>query len=155
MFQGWNWGAFWGVLLGFLTSLLGLLGGGCTPNDFVPKAFPQELGQAVNTFALSMADQTVWKEVLADIDGNVQNPGVAFFVRGEIVTGVRLEGVTGDVDIGGTGHGTGVLTDDARKVILEQYQSATTQAQRDYWLKLLGLVETETEPPSAGPAPPG
>ena len=36
MFHGWSFGAFWGALLGFLTSLLAVFGAGCAQNTEAP-----------------------------------------------------------------------------------------------------------------------
>lgn len=150
-------GKFFGGWLGLLATLLASLGtllsGGCVANDLTPKAFPQELGLAANALVVSMTDQAAWDEMLGKVDGHVSDPGVETYIEIRASCGVRLRGVDGSVAIAGTGHGTGPMTDQARAVFLEQYESATSKAQRDYWLKLLG--KTEAEPDGVPPADPG
>ena len=153
----WNWTNWTAIIVAILTALLGLFSGaGCIANDLVPRAFPQELSTATNATAASLVDQADWERILARLRGHVLEPGMETYVRVETAAGARIAGVDADLLLEGDGQGVEPLSDDMRAVIVEMYGSATSKAQRDYWLTLLGNLERGIAPEApSGMLPPG
>lgn len=74
---------------------------------FQPTAFPKELGDVARAAAASMTDQAVWQDIVANVNGQVIDPGMEVSAGVLYVASARLKGVSGQVGISGTGGGTG------------------------------------------------
>ncbi|MCC6360631.1 MAG: hypothetical protein IT450_17975 [Phycisphaerales bacterium] len=78
--------------------------GGC---QLAPTAFPKELGDVARAAATSMTDQAVWETMVANVNGQVIDPGMEVSAGVLYVATARLRGVSGQVGISGTGSGSG------------------------------------------------
>lgn len=79
-----------------------LFGSGCAP-----KAFPEEMGAVAKAVATSMTDQAVWQNIVANVDGQVIDPGFEGGAGMMYIAYGKLRGVSGQVGIRGTGVGNG------------------------------------------------
>lgn len=86
----------------FAAVLAWLFGSGCAP-----KAFPEEMGAVAKAVATSMTDQAVWQNIVANVDGQVIDPGFEGGAGMMYIAYGKLKGVSGQVGIRGTGGGTG------------------------------------------------
>jgi len=124
-------------LVSFLVLVLSFLTGcGAGVN-----AFPKEIGEVAKSVAVSMTEQSVWQNVVANVDGQVVEPGMEVYAGMIYVAGGKLKGVSGQVGLRGTGTGTGVPNSpDAnaaiRQILLDQ--TLTEAAKREAILKLIG-----------------
>lgn len=124
-------------LVSFLVLVLSFLTGcGAGVN-----AFPKEIGEVAKSVAVSMTEQSVWQNVVANVDGQVVEPGMEVYAGMIYVAGGKLKGVSGQVGLRGTGKGTGVPNSpDAnaaiRQILLDQ--TLTEAAKREAILKLIG-----------------
>lgn len=81
-----------------------LFGTGC---QVAPTAFPKELGEVARAAATSMTDQAVWTQIVANVNGQVIDPGMEVSAGMMYVASARLKGVSGQVGLSGTGGGNG------------------------------------------------
>lgn len=88
----------------FAALLAWLFGTGC---QYAPTAFPKELGDVARAAATSMTDQAVWQSIVANVDGQVIDPGMEVSAGMMYVASARLKGVSGQVGISGSGSGNG------------------------------------------------
>lgn len=110
----WPWKLFAqiGSIVVLVAYFLGVLGG-CTMT-----AMPNDFAATFRQASTAMVTQTDWESVLADVDGNVHNPGLEFEAGIVYRAIARLEGVNGSVSLSGTGSG-GAIDPVIRDALIE------------------------------------
>ena len=110
-----------------------------------PTALPREFSAVARTVATSLTDQAVWKKLVADIGAEAIEPGLEVSAGVKYFAAVRITGVAGRVGISGTGGGSGELSSEARRSIVELLGDDEMLADR-----ILGIVtEARRQPPPA------
>lgn len=84
----------------------------------VPTAFPQEFAVAAKQLSTSVADQAVWSDIVAGLDGQVIEPGIETYAGVLYVAGAKLPGTSGQINLASKGAGNGQLSPEARQAIL-------------------------------------
>ena len=106
--RGWS---FW--LFALFAWLFGVAG--C---NTVPVAFPQEFAVTAQQMSTSIADQALWSKIVADIDGQVIEPGIEVRAGVIYIAQSKLTGVSGQIRVAADGQGSGTLSPEARTAIL-------------------------------------
>lgn len=124
-----------------------------------PYGLPKEFSQAAQTFGASVMDQAVWDEMMGRLGAEVINPGLETYLLTRVSLGTRIVGTSGRITLEGDGHGTGEISDAFRETLLQNYRSATSAAERKFFLEILGraekgLASEEGTAPGDNPAPP-
>lgn len=92
----------------------------CLPGC-APTALPREFGEVARTVAASLTDQAVWQSVVANVDGQVIEPGIEVHAGVLYVARARLVGVSGQVGLRGSGVGSGEgVSDEVRAAIIAE-----------------------------------
>lgn len=146
----WMWVCVSGVLLIAMLALIPFYGCAITP----PAAFPREFAQATGAAAASMMDQAVWDTVMARLHGHVNNPGMRTAVGMEWFAEFKIINADGDILLEGDGKGSGTLSPEARKVILELLDETTNSEVKVVLEKILDKFKVEsatTQPVEAKP----
>lgn len=100
-----------------------------------PQAMPKEFAEVARSVGASIADQAVWQEVLARIDGEVIEPGIEGYAGVLYVAGGKLTGASGRIRLEGDGTGSGALSPEARAAILSEF---TEPGLAD---RIIGIIE--------------
>ena len=108
-------------------------------------AFPAELSDAARQVSTSIADQAVWEDVLARLDGQIIEPGVLTYGGTLYVVGAKLTGASGQLKLEGDGGGGGALSPAARAALVELARRPDVLAQLIDWLS----AEDEQQPSEA------
>lgn len=147
--SGFNWGATWTWIVASLLpfSLAGCPAmTGCAPNDWRPTAMPAELTRATDAGVANTFAQAVMDQYQLRVRGHGQDPGLETYVGNETTIGMRIRDVDSDFWLDAGGHGNQVWTEEDKARLWEIFQSATTNAQREFILKLLGVAPATTPP---------
>ena len=111
--------------------------------------FSAELSDAARQVSMSIADQAVWEDVLARLDGQIIEPGVLTYGGTIFVAGAKLTGASGQLKLEGEGAGSGGLSPEARAALVELAQRPDVLAELIGWLSA-SYPET-TEMPEVQP----
>jgi hypothetical protein len=134
------------AIVAILAVLFGALGG-CGPSS-LPAAMPAEFYGVVDKIAVMVEDQGVLDEFVSDVDGHVQNPGIATYVTVTVEGGVRLVGVNGNVVLETFGTGS-QLPSGVRAELIKQLSGPLSDERRAAILAILGWnrVPSDHNPP--------
>ena len=131
-----------------LMGLMGLLGLGL-PGCGLPKGIntiPEQLGKALEGLTSMVKDQGVLENFTTDAEGNFVNPGVETYAGVIIVSGVRLQGVSGQIAAKGSGTGT-MLPPELRASLIRQLDGPISDEQRAAILEILGWNREQVPAP--------
>jgi hypothetical protein len=113
-------------------------------------ALPAEYTETLRDTSKSINAQAIWDTMKGEIEAHAHNPGMEAYIGIEYTSGIRIAGLNAELELGATGHGTGEIPEEYRRVLLERYQRDGRTAFEQWMLKWL---EGEKEPAPDPDAP--